>query len=675
MGAVTRVPLGAPGIYPVPSTPPRRLAGVRMDVCAFVGVAPRGPVWVPVVDEKWRDDRPCVEPGRPRGRTWPVAVESFDEYRMLFGGFEGPGLLPYAVASFFDQGGQRAYVARIVHDYGDPGANAGRVAAGVVSGVAMTTGPLRLTARNEGSWGNRIRAAFGVARHPLSFEAASPTDLTLAADSDLAPGSLLNLSLPGGTTVLRYATTLVEEGRADAAGTVLRVTFDLPAGLAPLAVEVIEGILLLDDGAGQGERHERLGLSAQHPRWLATVLCNESQIVYPDWAWSEAAVDPAILDLETLAAPALPDADASNPPFTQGADDYAAITPEDFFDPGWTLGDDDPGEGVQALTQLADLSLLVVPDLYSPGNMAPIEPILDPAVVAGATFERCLPGPSPAGDQGVPVGELTGLQLDPRLPEDLRQITALQARLVEFAEQMRSFVVLLDVPPGLSQRRTLAWRASFASAYAAAYHPWLLVARTDDRRNTLVRVPPAAVAAGVIAQREIAFGVPYGPANVLAAGVVDVDDPVSPARHDELHPLGINVYLRERDGIRLTAARTLSRDPDYRQLSVRRLITMLRRVLDREMQWAVFEPNTPALWSDVRQLLWGFLRQLFAAGAFRGATEEEAFFVRCDETVNPPAVVDAGRMIAEVGVAPAEPLEFILLRLVRDGDGTFSVED
>ncbi len=75
-----------------------RSTGVRMDVCAFVGVAPRGPARVPVVDERWRDDRPCVEPERPRRRTVAVAVESFDEYRRLFGGFEGPGLLPYAVA-------------------------------------------------------------------------------------------------------------------------------------------------------------------------------------------------------------------------------------------------------------------------------------------------------------------------------------------------------------------------------------------------------------------------------------------------------------------------------------------------------------------------------------------------------------------------------------------------
>ena len=181
------------------------------------------------------------------------------------------------------------------------------------------------------------------------------------------------------------------------------------------------------------------------------------------------------------------------------------------------------------------------------------------------------------------------------------------------------------------------------------------------------------MAAGV-ARREVLYGVPFGPSNELAAGVVDVDDVVSPPRHDELHPAGVNVFLRERDGIRLTAARTLSLDRDYRQLSVRRLMTMLRRVLEQQTQWMVFEPNTESLRGDVELMLESYLRGLYRANAFQGATESEAFFVHCDDALNPQPVVDAGRLVAEIGVAPAEPLEFIVLRLSRDGDGTVRTE-
>jgi uncharacterized protein len=258
---------------------------------------------------------------------------------------------------------------------------------------------------------------------------------------------------------------------------------------------------------------------------------------------------------------------------------------------------------------------------------------------------------------------------------------------VEFGE-LASLVVLLDVPPRLHTRQILAWRSRFDSPFAACYHPWLKVAQTEDlsvspsalRRQlpvlpqTLVEVNPSAVAAGVIANREWTYGVPFGPANELTAWVVDVVEPVSPAAHDTLHQAAINVYLKERDGVRLTAARTMSRDPAYRQLSVRRLMTMLVRVLDREMQFLVFEPNNAALRSYVELMLDNLLRRLYVAGAFKGANESEAFFVRADDALNPTWVSDQGRLIVEIGVAPAEPLEFIVLRINREGDGTLRVE-
>ena len=252
-------------------------------------------------------------------------------------------------------------------------------------------------------------------------------------------------------------------------------------------------------------------------------------------------------------------------------------------------------------------------------------------------------------------------------------IADLQTRLVDFASEQHSFIVLvLDVPPGPTPRQILTWRSRFDTA--AAYHPWLKVARREDRREFH---PRAALGGGKRnhCARELEFGVPHGPANELAAEVVAVDELVSPASHDELHPQGINVFLPERDGVRLVAARTLSRDPPWRQLSVRRLITMIGRTLAQQTQWMVFEPNNAELRSEIRHMLTRFLRSLFRAGAFRGVTEEEAFFVQSDAELNPQRVAEAGQVIARIGVAPSEPLEFIVLRLARSGDGTLTVED
>ena len=149
---------------------------------------------------------------------------------------------------------------------------------------------------------------------------------------------------------------------------------------------------------------------------------------------------------------------------------------------------------------------------------------------------------------------------------------------------------------------------------------------------------------------------------------------VSPFEHDTLHPLGVNVFVPEPLGVRLTAARTLSHDPAWRQLSVRRLVLLLRRTLLQQMQWVAFEPHTPALRRELVQMVTALLRRLFRLGAFTGANESEAFFVRCDESLNPPHRVDNGQLLAHIGVAPAEPLEFIVLQFARSGDGTLTLE-
>jgi hypothetical protein len=687
-----RIPLGAPGIYRRPDSGAHAISGVRMDVCAFAGVAPRGPARMPVIDEKWRDDRPCVEPDRPRRRTVAAPVESFDEYRRLFGGFEGPGLLPYAVASFFEQGGRRAYIARIVHEYGDAVKNAGGVALGDVPGAVANASYFRLRARDEGSWGNGLRAALNFTTRPLLFENHAPDSLTVSDDEELPAGTLLRLTLNDAERVLRIVANVTRRERERSVGFVRVAVFDqsLPDEVEIESAEVIEGVLSIDDGDGRTERHERLGFSSLHPRWMATVLCYESQLVYPDSGWSGAEMIPE--------DPRLPPGQWSAP-FEGGEDRYPDITPDDFFDSAWTFGDDEPGNGVHALAQISDLSLMVAPDLYSPAPLAAPEDIVDTASLAGPDFDRCFDLPE-TEEQAKPQFDLEGLRLDPTSTNERDEIIRLQRKLVDFAEASRSFIVLLDVPPGLNQRQILNWRVNFNSSFAAAYHPWLQtrglqtrglqtrglqtrglqtrglqVSRGDDTRDALIHLPPSAVAAGIIARQELAFGVPHGPANALATEVIDVDDRVAPARHDELHTQGVNVYLRERDGVRLTAARTLSRDQAYRQLSVRRLMTMISRALYQEMQWVVFEPNHPALRAELRLVLRGYLRRLFRLGAFRGETEEQAFFVRCDEANNPPFIADAGRLIVEIGVAPSEPLEFIVLRLAREGDGMLVLQE
>jgi hypothetical protein len=181
----------------------------------------------------------------------------------------------------------------------------------------------------------------------------------------------------------------------------------------------------------------------------------------------------------------------------------------------------------------------------------------------------------------------------------------------------------------------------------------------------LIEIPPSAVAAGIIARSELRQGLARGPANELAAQVVDLVAAVPPDLHDQLHRLGVDVFAMTPEGVRLTGARTLSTDPALARLTTRRLLMEIERVVLRQLGWTVFEPAGDRLRTGIRRHLEQLLGELSDAGAFAGGTPEESWFV----TVGEPDATGPGRLVVEIGVAPAAPLEFILVRVVLDAGG------
>ena len=146
---------------------------------------------------------------------------------------------------------------------------------------------------------------------------------------------------------------------------------------------------------------------------------------------------------------------------------------------------------------------------------------------------------------------------------------------------------------------------------------------------------------------------------------------VDDIRHGVLNERGINVIRSFNGrGIRVAGARTLSSDIEWRYVNVRRLMTMIEEAIDESTQWTVFEPNNRDLWRDIDRVVRGFLDALWRRGMLDGATAEEAYFVRCDETTNPPEETDAGRVICLVGVQPPWPAEFVVVRIGKTQGAT-----
>ena len=80
---------------------------------------------------------------------------------------------------------------------------------------------------------------------------------------------------------------------------------------------------------------------------------------------------------------------------------------------------------------------------------------------------------------------------------------------------------------------------------------------------------------------------------------------------------------------------------------------------------AAFEPHDTRLWNRITRELTTWFEGLFRAGALKGRTAAEAFFVQCDGTTNPPEVRDTGRVVTVIGLAPAVPNEFVVVRIVH----------
>ena len=137
-----------PGVYieELPSGV-HTITGVATSIAAFVGWAPQGPTASATLVQSWQD------------------------YASQFGGLDSRSLLGYAVNQFFPNGGQQAYIVRLVADGND-----GTIAAGVASVEikdANNNTFLTLEAASPGNWATN----YGVTITPRS---SNPQRFTLS---------------------------------------------------------------------------------------------------------------------------------------------------------------------------------------------------------------------------------------------------------------------------------------------------------------------------------------------------------------------------------------------------------------------------------------------------------------------------------------------------------------
>lgn len=646
-----------PGVYirEVEVAPP---PAVRMDVAGFVGQAERGPL------------------------NYPQPLTSWGQFRDIFGDFTGYSYLAYSVFGFFRNGGVRCYVVRVAHE------NSKRASATLRGRGGAEA--VRVWAVNEGGWGNSLT---------VEVEAGSSRELVLtelAADVEKGDKVATFRSVAGlsgaGASAGDEADTVTLVHRRDPVREKLtirsvdyrtgEVRFDSAvasdAGFPAGSGVVGRGVKLVFRYRPNGvlvreEVFDNLSLSESHERYFAAVINGDPE--EPDYAKRVRKGQSILVRVEDLAAqkgaagPRLAgvgEDDEESRPRGGGGDDPSLLDARYFTgESGGAYFRPRPPHatarelaeiaerffGLAAFEAVEEIGSVAIPDLILPDfhRLVPKTQISE----SGIIFSR------------LPVAGLT--------PDKLPNLKAGQSGLLSHCERMGERFAILDSPRGAETakgaNRIEEWPDNFRlapySKYGALYYPWLREKAADFSGRDLF-VPPSGHVAGVYARVENREGVGRAPANEPLDGVVEFEFCLTDAAQSVLNPKGVNC-LRSFPGrgLLVWGARTLSPDPLWRYVNVRRLSLAVIKQILVNLRWTVFEPNDAALWRRIVASLTTYMRDLHRRGALAGASPQEAFFVKCDAETNTPDVLAAGQAVTLVGFAPARPAEFVHVTIKR----------
>jgi hypothetical protein len=385
------------------------------------------------------------------------------------------------------------------------------------------------------------------------------------------------------------------------------------------------------------------------------------------------------------------------PDFTD-ADDLALAGQAMVGVQGSSLAD---ATGLERLLLVDEVSVVDAPDLYASYTPAGTIAVPLPPPALDACFRPC---PQILAAPVVLEATGPGGSGQPLYPADLTSASpwsdpflGLQLQLAARCILERWRVLLLLAPPlaldggdylAPDTPSAAAWRGVFDGqqkagnlgdpsqvACVALYHPWLLIQEVVG--DTVYALPPTPLAAGVVARRDLARGPQIAPANETLLTVVGVSRPIDDDSNALLYsplpdanglavaPVNI-VRPFPGYGVQIWGARTISSDPWMRFINVRRALSAIERRCTAALDALVFEPNTPFLWAQVTQAVLAVLLPMYQSGGLRGSTPDEAFYVRCDSSLNSPETIALGLLVCEVGVAVAAPAEFIVFRIGRN---------
>jgi phage tail sheath protein FI len=234
---------------------------------------------------------------------------------------------------------------------------------------------------------------------------------------------------------------------------------------------------------------------------------------------------------------------------------------------------------------------------------------------------------------------------------------AIAESLIQHCEKRFDRFAILALPAGTTAARSIPRLPD--TSFAAIYCPWINVAAGVGGGTVLF--PAVGHVAGIYARNDAERGLHRRPVDLELRGAAP-DDPlefhVKPDELDAFARLGVNAIrnsLTGRGRVEVSTTLTMSVDERWNEICLRRFTLFVMASIERGTRWVMFEQNTEAVWSELRERVLQFLEKLWEQHALRGSTKEEAFFVRCDRSTMTQDDIDNGRIICLIGLSVVEP--------------------
>lgn len=653
----------------------------------------------------------------------PIAVTSFPQFVDRFGTYTTSGFGAYLVKGFFDNGGQTAYINRVVST--DP--TTGAATATVTLNDASAAATMKIDAGyrgtdDPGAWGKSLYVTTALNTETMvrlrETAQASVKGSVLAATVDMSTFPSLSITVDNepSATVLKFAVSDFPGGPTNATPTQIRDAINRQTIKILASISGANELVLMSTGATAKVQRDftRIQVAATN----ATLGMTAGAVVVGTPA-ARATAGTQLADLGPFSVgDAIQLNDGANKAFTKvitlnpvtnDVTWFPVVSNINTFDPiklqvsrvtfnlKVAYGGNDDAHLVEtwpALSMEPDTANYAPAILNSTINGSKYIAVFDQhsangpggnvpaALTAYVGLNNGADGTPTTqdftGDQSKHTGLFALDAFDVQLITCERTDPAIVIAALAYCAGRGDCMYVGAVPQGfVAAGQAIGYGQAFQGkkVYGALYGPWVMVSDPIGAGNNPMKtLPPVGHILGVYSRIADARGIWKAPAGDEAnlLGVLDVEYRLSDTDHTALVKQGsVNgVRAVPRAGIVVDASRTLSTDTRWLYVNVRLLFNYVKSSLKAGLSFVRQEPNRDTLWNAIRiQTVTPFLLGLWRQGAFGTGTAQQVFTVICDASNNPPDQVDQGNLKVEVYFYPSKPAETIIIIVGQQPSG------